>query len=89
VKATENFVDRAAAAVVDLPPGETLGYRVDVLDVAAGVGRNDAVANRLQRDLCAFFFAKQCFLKRKLDCRGIGNACPPLFMQRLYEELMQ
>jgi DNA (cytosine-5)-methyltransferase 1 len=26
---------------------------------------------------------------KRLACRGIGNACPPLFMQRLYESLRE
>ncbi len=62
VKAAEDLVDRPAAGVVDLPAGEFLGDRVDVLDIALGVGRDDAVTDRVQRDLRALLLAEQRLL---------------------------
>ena len=69
MKSAEYLVDRAAACVIHLPAREFLGHRIDVFDMAFGVGRDNAVADRSQRDLGALRFAE----KRLLVKLGIGN----------------
>ena len=62
MEAAEHLLDRAPLAVLEPPAGQRLGDRVDVVDDAAGIGRDDAVADALQRDLRAFLLAEQRLL---------------------------
>ncbi len=62
VEGAEDLVDRPSLRVFQPPAGQLLGDRIDVFDAGARVGRDDAVADRLQRDLRAFLLAKQRLL---------------------------
>ncbi len=61
VETAEYFIDGTAARIVDLPAGQLLGDRIDVFDVALGIGRDDAVADRAQGNLRALFLTEQRF----------------------------
>ena len=63
VEAAEDLVDDAALRVLQAPAGELLRHRVEILDAALGVGRDHAVADRLQRDLRAFLLLEQRVLE--------------------------
>ncbi len=54
---------------VSLRPGQLLGRRIHVVDIAAGVGRNDALTDRFERELCLLFVTA----KGGLDTFSIGN----------------
>src|SRR5210317_680412 len=45
MKTTKYFVDVAAGGVVEAPPGQLLGNRIDILHVALGIGGYHAVAD--------------------------------------------
>jgi hypothetical protein len=55
----EHFRDRPPGRLARIPARELLGDRVEVLDPAVGVRRDDRVADRLQRDLGLFLFLVQ------------------------------
>ena len=58
-----DVVDGPAARVTNLPSGQVLGHRVDVIDIALGIGRDDTVTDRLQRDLGAFLLLEDTSLR--------------------------
>ena len=45
VKTAKDLIDRAPAGIVDLPARQFLGHRIDVFNVALGVGGDDSVAD--------------------------------------------
>src|SRR5210317_2081188 len=45
VKTAKDLIDRAPAGIVDFPARQFLGHRVDVFNVALGVGGDDSVAD--------------------------------------------
>ena len=59
MEAAEDLVDALALRFLELPAGEFLGRGVQVFDDHVPVGRDHAVADRLQRDLRAFLFLEQ------------------------------
>ena len=71
MEAAEDLVDRSPDRVVQLPARELGRDGVQVLDASLGVGRHDAVADRLQRDLRAFLLAEQRLFV-KLALRDVG-----------------
>ena len=59
VEAAEDLVDDATLRMLEAPAGQLLGDRIQIFDAALRVGGDDAVADRLQRDLRAFLFLEQ------------------------------
>ncbi len=59
VEAAEHLVDLAPGGLLELPSGQLLGHRIEVLDVALGIGGDHAVADRLQRDLGALLLPEE------------------------------
>ena len=55
----DDFRDRPPQRLTTLPPGQILRRRIHVIDAAAHVRRNDAVADRFERDLSTFLFPEQ------------------------------
>ena len=51
-----DLVDRLATSAANVPAGEVLCDRVDVVDATLGVGRDNAITDRLQRYLGTLFF---------------------------------
>ena len=64
MEAAEDLVDDAALRVLQAPAGQLLGDRVEIFDAALRVGRDDAVADRLQRDLRALLLLEQRLLEQ-------------------------
>src|SRR5687767_8749510 len=64
MEAAENLIDDAPLGMLQPPARELLGDRVQILDAALRIGRDHAVADRLQRDLCAFLLLEQRFLEQ-------------------------
>src|ERR1700694_4016983 len=60
--AREGFFPRPPLRTPETPAGQLLGHRVDVVDGRVGIGGDDAVADRLQRDLRALLLAEQRLL---------------------------
>ena len=59
MEGTKNFIDGTSARIVNLPACQLLRDRIDVLNNAITIRRDDAVTNRLQRNLRAFLFPEQ------------------------------
>ena len=59
VHQAEQRLDRQPLGVVQLPAGEVLGDRIQVLDPALDVGGDDAVADRGERHLRALLLGEQ------------------------------
>ena len=59
MEAAEDVVDGPPLRVVEVPAGQLLRHRVEVLDVQVRIGRDHAVADRLQRDLRALLLAEE------------------------------
>ena len=72
VREPNDLFDRPALRVAPLPARELLGNGVQVLDVTRVVRRDDRVADRLQRHLCAFFLVEQRALGR-FALRDVGD----------------
>ena len=64
MEAAEDLIDHATLRVLEAPAGELLGDRVQIFDAALRVGRDHAVADRLQRDLRAFLLLEQRFFEQ-------------------------
>src|ERR1019366_1898300 len=62
VEGTEDLLDRPPHRILEPPARELLGYGVDVIDGRERIGRDDPIADRLQRDLGALLLAKQRLL---------------------------
>src|SRR6516225_5534109 len=62
VEGAEDLLHRAPHGVFQAPAGELFRHRVDVVDGRVGIGGDDAIADRLQRDLRAFLLAEQRLL---------------------------
>src|SRR5215472_3173590 len=62
VEGAEDLLHRASHGVFQAPAGELFRHRVDVVDGGAGIGGDDAIADRLQRDLRALLLAEQRLL---------------------------
>ena len=72
VAQADDRLDRRALRFARLPPRELLGDGVQVLDVAARIGRHDRVADRLQRHLRALLLVEQRALGG-LALRDVGD----------------
>jgi hypothetical protein len=59
VKAAEYLINGTPHGVLDTPAGQGLGHRIQILHLTVCIGGNHTIANRLQRDLRRFLFAKQ------------------------------
>ena len=59
VDQVDDLADRTARGLGRIPAGELLGDGVQVLDTPFGVGGDDGVADRLQRDLGLLLFLEQ------------------------------
>ncbi len=68
--------DGRTASATHVPSGKILSNRVDVIDVAVRVRRNNAITNRLQRNLCALFLLEN----PGLGAFAIGNIGNGAFM---------
>ena len=55
---------RQAARLAQLPSGQRLGHRIQVLDAPVDVGRDHRIGDRLQRDLRALLFGDRSALRR-------------------------
>src|SRR5690606_27773637 len=64
VEAAEDLVDHPSLRMRQAPAGPLLGDRIQIFDAALRVGRDDAVTDRLQRDLRALLFLEQRFLEQ-------------------------
>ncbi len=68
----EYVADRTAGRFGRVPAGELLGDRVQVLDAPFGIGGDDRVADRLERDLRLLLFLEKLDLGL-LAHRDVGN----------------
>ena len=59
----EHIVERLAVGLVSFPAGQLLGNRVQIVDAPGGVGRDDRIADRAQRDLGALFLLEHLSLR--------------------------
>jgi hypothetical protein len=64
VKAAEDLVDYAPLRVLQPPTRQLLGDRIEIFDAALRIGSDDAVADRLQRDLRALLLLEQRVLEQ-------------------------
>ncbi len=59
MKRAEDFFDGPTHRILETPARQFLGHGIDVIDGRVGIRRDDAIADRLQGDLRAFFLSEQ------------------------------
>ena len=62
MEGAEDLLHRPAHGILQPPTGQLLGHRIDVVDGRVGIRGDDAIADRLQRDLRALLLAEQRLL---------------------------